>query len=55
MGVQNLGCYFGNMQHILKVSVGEFNSSFGDEFDRRVVPHQNGRKFSFIQIRIDFF
>ena len=27
----------GNMQHILEASVGEFNPSFFDDFDRRVV------------------
>ena len=28
----------GNMQHVLKASVGEFNPSFVGDFDRRVVP-----------------
>jgi hypothetical protein len=30
---------FGNMQHILEASIGEFNPSFVGDFDRRVVPH----------------
>jgi hypothetical protein len=38
-----------NMQHILEAFVGEFNPSFVDEFDRRVVPHQNRKKFACIQ------
>jgi hypothetical protein len=29
----------GNVQHILKASVGEFNPSFFDDFNKRVVPH----------------
>jgi hypothetical protein len=46
---------FGNVQHILKAFVGEFNPSFIGDFDRRVVPHQNRRTFAFIQIRVYFF
>jgi hypothetical protein len=37
---------FGNMQHVLEASIGEFNPSFASDFDRRVVPHQNRRTFS---------
>jgi hypothetical protein len=40
---------FGNVKHILEASVGEFNTSYASDFDRRVVPHQNGRTFSCIQ------
>ena len=39
----------GNMQHILKDFVGEFNPSFACDFDRRVVLHQNRRTFACIQ------
>jgi hypothetical protein len=31
---------FGNMQHVLKDSIGEFNPSFASDFDRRVVPSE---------------
>jgi hypothetical protein len=37
---------FGNMQHVLEASIGEFNPSFAGDFNRRVVPHQNKRTFS---------
>jgi hypothetical protein len=30
---------FGNVQHILEASIGEFNPSFAGDFDKRVVPH----------------
>jgi hypothetical protein len=40
---------FGNLQHILEDSVGEFNPSFVGDLDRRVVPHKNRRTFSCIQ------
>jgi hypothetical protein len=36
---ENVDKKFGNVQHILKASVGEFNPSFVGDFDRRVVPH----------------
>jgi hypothetical protein len=39
----------GNMKHILKTSIGEFNPSFVGDFDKRVFPHQNRRTFSCIQ------
>jgi hypothetical protein len=40
---------FGNMQHILEASIGEFNPSFAGDFDRRFVPHQNRSTFACIQ------
>ena len=40
---------FGNVQHILEASIGDFNPSFAGDFDKRVVPHQNRRTFSCIQ------
>ena len=46
---------FGNVQHILEASVGEFNPSFANGFNRRVVPHQNRRTFACIQRRIYCF
>jgi hypothetical protein len=45
----------GNMKHILETSVGELNPSFVGDFDRRVVPHKNGRTFACIQRRIYYF
>jgi hypothetical protein len=29
----------GNIQHVLKTFIGEFNPSFVGDFNRRVVPH----------------
>ena len=46
---------FGNVQHILESSIGEFNPSFVSDFDRRVAPHQNRRTFACIQRRIYYF
>jgi hypothetical protein len=40
---------FGNVQHILKDFVGEFNPSFVGDLDWRVFPHQNRRTFAWIQ------
>ena len=40
---------FGNMQHILEASIGEFNPSFVGDLDWRVVPHQNRRTYACIQ------
>ena len=45
----------GNMKHILESSFGDFNPSFVGDFDRRVVPHQNRRTFTCIQIGIYLF
>jgi hypothetical protein len=45
---------FGNMQHILEASVGEFNPSFVSDFNKRVIPHYNGRTFAYIERRIYF-
>ena len=39
----------GNMQHILKASVCEFNPSFVGHLDLIVFPHKNRRIFSCIQ------
>jgi hypothetical protein len=40
---------FGNVKHILKASVCEFNSSFACDLDWRVVPNENKWTFSCIQ------
>jgi hypothetical protein len=39
MPEENIDGKFGNMKHILKAFVGEFNPSFVGDLDWRVVPH----------------